>query len=419
MIWSGLLATILVLFSPLVSAFALQIETPSPRPTCTECDLVATRASGLRTAWAMQSDLSPSQAGDAVIVRAIYFWMDTCGHCHYVLEEVLPPIQEIYGENFEILLVELQSVEDVERLYQTAQALGIPQENVAVPFLIIGDQVLVGSKQIPEQLPGLIEEYLAAGGVDYPDLAPLADIIPEESPTSDDPCKPETPCATEGAQPAEASTPVPITPIQEGIPPGGLTGSSQLSNGFTLAIIVLAGMVAALVYSGFIFLRSQPKGSGNIGNRWQEFAIPVLALIGMGIAGYLAYIETQAVQAFCGPVGDCNAVQSSPYAKLFGILPIGVLGVAGYVGILAAWIAGRVKGGRFKENASLAISGMALFGTLFSIYLTYLEPFVIRAVCIWCLSSAVIITLLLVLSVKPGLHLSNKWSPAKKGIPNR
>ena len=46
-------------------------------------------------------------------------------------------------------------------------------------------------------------------------------------------------------------------------------------------------------------------------------------------AGYLTYVETQLVQAVCGPVGDCNAVQSSSYARLFGVLPVGVLGASG------------------------------------------------------------------------------------------
>ena len=51
-----------------------------------------------------------------------------------------------------------------------------------------------------------------------------------------------------------------------------------------------------------------------------------------------------------------------------------------------------------------AILGMALFGVLFSLYLTYLEPFVIGAVCAWCLTSAVIITLLMLLSLRPVLQ---------------
>lgn len=52
----------------------------------------------------------------------------------------------------------------------------------------------------------------------------------------------------------------------------------------------------------------------------------------------------------------------------------------------------------------LELFGFTLFGVLFSLYLTYLEPFVIRAVCIWCLISAVIITLLLLLSLDPAVQ---------------
>ena len=55
-----------------------------------------------------------------------------------------------------------------------------------------------------------------------------------------------------------------------------------------------------------------------------------------------------------------------------------------------------VEDGRLAQLAPLALFAMALFGVLFSLYLTYLEPFVIRAVCIWCLSNAVIITLIMI-----------------------
>ena len=128
------------------------------------------------------------------------------------------------------------------------------------------------------------------------------------------------------------------------------------------------------------------------------------ALAGLAVAGYLTYVETQLVQAVCGPVGDCNAVQSSSYARLFGVLPVGVLGAAGYVGILAAWLLNRLGRGRLAAKAPVAVLVMTLFGVIFSIYLTYLELFVIRAVCIWCLTSAVIITLLMLLSLKPELQ---------------
>jgi len=83
------------------------------------------------------------------------------------------------------------------------------------------------------------------------------------------------------------------------------------------------------------------------------------------------------------------------------VLPVGVLGALGYVALLSAWLWGRYGRGRLAELAPLAVFAIALFGVLFSLYLTYLEPFVIRAVCAWCLTSAVILTALLLLSVGP------------------
>ena len=126
--------------------------------------------------------------------------------------------------------------------------------------------------------------------------------------------------------------------------------------------------------------------------------------IGMGVAFYLAFVETRNIKALCGPVGDCNTVQSSPYAKILGILPVGVLGLAGYVGMLAAWFLGRFGRNSVARFAPLALLGMALFGVLFTIYLTYLELIIIRAVCIWCLSSAVIIAVILTFSAGPAME---------------
>jgi uncharacterized membrane protein len=125
-------------------------------------------------------------------------------------------------------------------------------------------------------------------------------------------------------------------------------------------------------------------------------------VIGFSVAGYLAYVETAQVSAVCGPVGDCNTVQQSEYARLFGILPVGVLGLVGYAAILVAWFISRFGGQKLATGASLALLGMSLIGTLFSIYLTFLEPFIIGATCAWCLASAIIMTTLLWLAVFPG-----------------
>ena len=177
------------------------------------------------------------------------------------------------------------------------------------------------------------------------------------------------------------------------------------SNGFALAIAILIGMAAALIFVGVTWLRSwrsdfsqspwQPS--------WLDALMLVLTIIGLAVAGYLTFVETQAVAAVCGPVGDCNAVQTSSYSRLFGVIPVGLIGMAGYVAILVVWLWGRFGSGRMADYAPLALHGMTIFAVFFSLYLTFLEPFVIKAVCIWCLTSAVIITLVMLLSLPPAV----------------
>lgn len=170
-------------------------------------------------------------------------------------------------------------------------------------------------------------------------------------------------------------------------------------NGFTLAIVIMIGMGIALLYSLIAFA----IGKTFTLPKWGDWLIPVLILIGVGVAAYLSYVETHSVEAVCGPVGDCNTVQQSRYATLFGFLPVGVLGLLGYLGMLAAWLTRKVLP-KFAKPADIAFFGMAFFAVLFSLYLTYLEPFVIRAVCIWCLSSSVIVTALLLLGTPSAIR---------------
>lgn len=172
------------------------------------------------------------------------------------------------------------------------------------------------------------------------------------------------------------------------------------ADGFALAWVVMAILGAALLYAliGAVLLalgREVPAVPGGA-----SVVMPIISLLGLGVALYLTYVETQNVAAVCGPVGDCNAVQASPFATLFGVLPVGLLGALGYIGILAAWAAARFWPS-LARLAGPALLGMALFGVIFSIYLTYLELFIIKAVCLWCLSSAVLISLVLVLAVGP------------------
>jgi uncharacterized membrane protein len=177
------------------------------------------------------------------------------------------------------------------------------------------------------------------------------------------------------------------------------------ANGFALAIAILIGMAAALIWAGVTWLRAWQSDFANSPWQpaWLDALMLVLTIVGLAVAGYLTYVETQAVAAVCGPVGDCNAVQTSSYSRLFGLIPVGLIGMAGYVAILAVWLWGRFGSGRLADYAPLAVHGMTIVAVAFSLYLTFLEPFVIQAVCIWCLTSAVVITLVMLLSLPAAL----------------
>ena len=330
------------------------------------------------------------------IVHAVMFWMSGCPHCESVIQNVLPPLNEKYGEQFDLLMIEVKGTADVDILLKIAASYGIPKENTGVPFLIIGDQVLVGSDQVQNQLPGLVADHLAGGGLGFPTNPLLAGLLPIAALPSDS-------TSTSTSEPAVAVQTVPtLKPelaLENETPVESTPELPVKNNGFTLAAIVMAFMVLASIYSfGSLLI-----GKLYIRAAWMDAAIPWLSLVGLAVAAYLIVVETQSVKAFCGPVGDCNAVQSSSYSRLWGILPVGVLGALGYIGIFAAWWSGRQHWGWLSTYAPVALFGMALFGTIFSIYLTYLEIFVIGAVCIWCISSAIIITLLLLASLNSAL----------------
>jgi uncharacterized membrane protein len=123
----------------------------------------------------------------------------------------------------------------------------------------------------------------------------------------------------------------------------------------------------------------------------------ILAALGALVAGYLTYIKLAHVEAICRGVGDCEAVNSSIYSQISGI-PIAVLGLAAYLAILVILT---LEPGLtlLQDYGPLAIFGLALTGTLYSAYLTYVELFVIHAVCPYCVASAVLITALFILSV--------------------
>jgi hypothetical protein len=130
------------------------------------------------------------------VVHAVLFYSPTCPHCHTVITEVLPPLIQLYGGEPEVLYIPPPPEEEPvgpslvgifgksleilyvnvytqlgQELYQSAvKQLNIPPELQAVPTMIVDDYLLIGGIDIPEQLPGIIEEGIANGGIDWINL---------------------------------------------------------------------------------------------------------------------------------------------------------------------------------------------------------------------------------------------------------
>jgi uncharacterized membrane protein len=122
-----------------------------------------------------------------------------------------------------------------------------------------------------------------------------------------------------------------------------------------------------------------------------QFTSAALAAVGAAIAGYLLYVRFTGGILACA-TGGCDTVQHSRYAELFGV-PVAALGLAGFVGLLAA----ALKRG---EWARLAQATLALAGFFFGGYLLYVEVVVIDAICQWCVASDVLTTAIAALALQ-------------------
>jgi uncharacterized membrane protein len=117
-----------------------------------------------------------------------------------------------------------------------------------------------------------------------------------------------------------------------------------------------------------------------------------VALAGLGIATYLTVVHYAGGEPVCAVAHGCATVQQSDYAALAGV-PVAVLGLLGYLAVLGSLA-------RDGEAWRTAAAFLSLAGLGFSAWLTYVEIGVLHAICIWCVGSAVCMTLLTVLTVR-------------------
>ena len=324
---------------------------------------------------------------DTPVVYAVLFYSPSCTHCQEVIAQDVAPLQELYQEQLFILAVSNGSQEGYLLYKAAVDRYGIPPNRQGVPTIIINNSVLVGSEEISERLPEIIEDGLTNGGIDWPDIPGLEEYLTGYG------------IINHARKDSGESTTGETLPLKESPAVMAVSGSENLTPyqkfaldqpGNSIALIVLVGLLLSLLLTS-----SQAVHANLPKTHWPAGSIPLLVVIGLLIAVYLSFIEISQNKAMCGPVGNCHIVQQSPYAFLFGVLPIGILGIGGYLAIGAAWLTASYGPAALKKKSIYGLFGLVFLGTLFSTYLTFLEPFVIGASCLWCLTSAVIMTLLL------------------------
>jgi uncharacterized membrane protein len=127
------------------------------------------------------------------------------------------------------------------------------------------------------------------------------------------------------------------------------------------------------------------------------WATAILTILGAADSLYLLIYKLTGNSRMCLGNGGCHNVNFSSYSEIYGI-PVSLFGIAAYLAILSIlFLEGHLK--IAKENGPLAIFGISLGGVAFSAYLTYLEIYIIDAICPFCVASAVIIILIFILAI--------------------
>jgi uncharacterized membrane protein len=135
---------------------------------------------------------------------------------------------------------------------------------------------------------------------------------------------------------------------------------------------------------------------------WLRLSMILLTIGGLGVSIYLMWGYTApGASLACGGSHGCDTVKNSVYSSFMGI-PLPVIGLAVYLILLVLLIAqnqAAINDRGWSPYIALTVFGLSLTGVLYSAYLTYLELFVIYAICRWCVASAIIMVVIFFLSI--------------------
>jgi len=131
--------------------------------------------------------------------------------------------------------------------------------------------------------------------------------------------------------------------------------------------------------------------------KWLYRISVAFVIVGLLISIYMTIYKITNDGRMCLGSGDCSTVNNSRYAEVNGF-PVAGIGIIGYAAILAVLFLER-RPGFFEQNGTLLIFGMALAGFLFTLWLIYVELALIHAICPFCVTSQVAMTLIFIIAV--------------------
>ncbi|NJL57629.1 hypothetical protein HC928_22735, partial [bacterium] len=108
-------------------------------------------------------------------VYGIFFYSPTCPHCHEVIDNDWPLMQEEFGDHLRVLFIDASTAAGAAIMQQARDAMNIPSSGV--PMLIMGEHVLVGSVEIPAEAPGIVRAALQAGGIGLPPIPGIEPVF--------------------------------------------------------------------------------------------------------------------------------------------------------------------------------------------------------------------------------------------------
>ncbi len=134
---------------------------------------------GLAGGYVVSAQDPPTAEPTEPVARFFLYYSPSCPHCHEVMENYLPTVYEKYGTQVEYEYIDISTdSETYITMLRLETKLGVPETVLgSVPALVIGDKVLIGGAEIPAKLEGYIDEYLAEGGVDFPSLEDLPEVV--------------------------------------------------------------------------------------------------------------------------------------------------------------------------------------------------------------------------------------------------